>query len=176
MSETFYCHINNFKTIINELKEAQQNNNITQIQQLKQRINTFLTQCGAPVSDFDLEKILNTNKLEPAELAFLRNAPTMIIRSLQDGNIEQAEMLYTAVKDFINRNPKTTRMPEGFLGMLEKAFERNIDDTPQFKAKMTGHATTPLPFLKYRDKNEHIPTNLEIQERIKREKEEKKIE
>lgn len=94
------------------------------------------------------------------------------IRLIQNGTTPETEELMVQE---VYRHIERPKQPEGFLGMLEKAFERTIEE-PDLKAKMTGHATTSISFLTYRHKTEHIPTNQEIQERIKKEKEEKKSE
>lgn len=91
------------------------------------------------------------------------------IRMIQNGTTPETE---EAMVKEVYRYIAPPKQPEGFRGMIE-AISRTIEE-PDLKVKMTGHTTTPISFLKYRDKTEHIPTNREIQARIKKEKEEKK--
>ena len=89
------------------------------------------------------------------------------VRLIQSGTSPETEE--TMVKE-VYRYIAPPKQPEGFVAMVEKAFERTIEE-PDLKVKMTAHTTTP--FLKYMDKTEHIPTNQEIQQRLKKEKENK---
>lgn len=106
MTENYYCHLKNFETLIKELKQAQIENNLEKIEEIHRRLTTFNKQCGVPITNEHLKQIIDTTNLEKFELKFLRNAPSVIMRDLEQGDAENAEIVYKAIQDFITQSKK----------------------------------------------------------------------
>ena len=106
MSESYYCHLNHFQVLIGNLKNAQKNNDTERIKEVQKDIENFKRQCGVPITDEQLNKIIRTTNLNDANLSLLKTSPPVILRYLKDGDGEHASLLYDAIKRIINRNQK----------------------------------------------------------------------
>lgn len=142
MTENYYCHLKNFQTLIRELKQAQKENNPEKILEIHQRLATFNKQCGTPITAKQLKEVINIEDLEEFELRFLRNAPSVIMRDLEHGDTENAEIVYRAIQDYLKQSTKKYTMrgfdvyevtPDGKLRIPEPTptpkIRRNLTDS-----------------------------------------------
>ena len=137
MSESYYCHLNHFQVLIGNLKNAQKNNDTERIKEVQKDIENFKRQCGVPISDEQLSKIIRTTNLNDVNLSFLKTSPPVILRYLKDGDGEHASLLYNAIKQIINRHEKryTIRnyqsyeiLPNGSQKLVEPERQPKIPD------------------------------------------------
>jgi len=127
--------------MVKKLKEARENNDFTLIRELLALIEEYRKSCGSPYSDEEIRAMTNT-KLDETDLNFLHNAQINILRSIEIGDLEGTEKILKGVQSYTK--PKITRMPEGFIAMLETVTERSADnEEPVFHAKATVHQQQP---------------------------------
>ena len=98
---SFVCASRNLHSIIQRLKKAEAEGNTTQIARLRQELELFRSQCGTPYTDEEIEKLL----LQPSSdnIAYVKNAHKLIIRSIEAGDIETAQTLLNDVKRLLRK-------------------------------------------------------------------------
>ena len=130
---------------------------------------------GEPCQGFQLlsngkiSRIIRQNLAEYDE-EYIQNC----VRLIQNGTTPETE---EAMVQEVYRYIIPPKQREGFIGMLESAFERHTDE-PEFHAKATAHNQEPaISFFKYHNKPEYPQkTNREIQEEMQQKESEKKDE
>jgi len=167
--------------LIRLLKRAISTGSTTFIEEVKRKLEEYRVFCGSPFSDEEIQQILGT--LDKDDANFLRNAPASIIRCVENKDLEGATTILKGLESYANH--KVQRNPEGFLAMIETAFSRNEEEpsTPIIRETSPLEKNFPhlaklrlerrIPFLKYKEIREPIPTNEEIQQRLKKRGEEK---
>lgn len=187
--ETSYCGVGRTKiyTLMDTLSQAIIKNDANAIEQAKIQLKEYRELCGSLLSDEQIKSLVGTQSLEPTERTFIENAPQIILRSLTDGNLRESIRTFDAFRHYITLEIK--RVPEGFIAMLESAFQRSPEpsdfkqiltkhfnrEEPDFHAKATAHNQEPaMSFFRYHNTPQYKQkTNREIQQEIKNRREQK---
>lgn len=177
----YYCDLNNFQTLIKKFKEARRNKDQQRVEELKSSIEAFRKVCGVPYSDEEITTLTSTFEdftLRECDIAYLRNAPNFIIRSLQNGHLQQAEAVLKDIERYVN-HPNNKKQKEskcqyramvlgfqninGNVADVRRLIGNNFPETCTQECPHTQCSSWGIPEMQGKPCRNHVQTNQELE-------------